>query len=180
MVHKERNWFNLTITPKKTQINTEKSGNTTPKDDAPTSKLFLMESLRMKFFISVLGFGLGTYLVVTADWSVHPQLVIFGSGLVGVVVRAWVERPRITITRRSCMKSSVDAKVHAKAVLCRSACSILPPSRAEAGYAQSRTVDTHHTENKCGGRGVVGPARLSNIPSSPTGVRQRNTVFGPD
>ena len=91
----------------------------------------------------------------------------------------WVERPRTTIAWRSCKKSSSDAKVHAKAELFRSDCSTLPPNRAEAGYARSCTVDTHHTENKCGGRVVVGPDRLANIPSSPTGVRQRNTGFFP-
>ena len=76
-----------------------------------------------------------------------------------------------------CKKSAADAKVHAKAELCRSACSTLLPSHAEAGYAQFRTVDTHHTESRCGGRVAAAPDRLASIPSSPTGVRQRNTGF---
>ena len=80
---------------------------------------------------------------------------------------------------RSCKKGSADAKVHAKAELCHNGCSTLLPSRAQAGYAQSRTVDTHHTENRCGGRVVVGLDRLANNPSSPTGVHQRNTGFWP-
>ncbi len=91
-----------------------------------------------------------------------------------------LERPRTTISWRGCKKGSADAKVHAKAELCHNGCSTLLPSCVEAGYARSRTVDTHHTESRYGGRVVVGLDRLANIPSSPTGVRQRNTGFSRD
>ncbi len=81
---------------------------------------------------------------------------------------------------RGCEKGLADAKVHVKAELCHNGCSTLLPSRAQAGYDRPRTVDTPHTESRCGGRVVVGLDRLANIPSSPTGVRQRNTGFSRD
>jgi hypothetical protein len=81
------------------------------------------------------------------------------------------------IARRSRRKSSDGAKVHVKAELCHNACNILLPIDAEAGYAWRRSVDTHHTESRCGGRLVGRRDCLANIPRGQTGVRQRNTGF---